>query len=69
MPKKKKSKAREKCIHIKYTTKNGTKVNYYRKVKVLSSGKYKFLKGKCSKAGKAIRKRISKKRKTKKRKR
>lgn len=65
MPKKKKSKVREKCIHIKYTTKNGTKVSYYRRVKVLASGKYKFLKGKCNKAGKAIRKRI--KRKTKKR--
>ena len=64
--------AREKCIRIKYTTKSGKKVSYTRRVKVLASGKYKFLKGTCTKAGKAIKKRIkrkSKKRKTKNRKR
>ena len=38
----------------------------YRKVRILASGKWRFVKGSCSKAGKAIKRKV--KRKTKRRK-
>lgn len=60
MPKKRKTKSTKGqavCKRISYV-RNGKRITYFRKVKILSSGKWKFVKGKC----KTIKKRIKRKR-------
>ena len=41
----------------------------YRKVRILTSGKWRFVKGSCSKAGKAIKRRVKRRTKAKTRRR
>jgi hypothetical protein len=42
------NRVKTKCIKISYVTKKGKRITYWRKVKVLASGKYRFMKGKCT---------------------
>jgi len=42
------------CKKISYVTKSGKRITYYRKVKILASGKWRFVKGKCNNVSKRI---------------
>jgi hypothetical protein len=56
------AKARTVCKKIKKKGGGYT----YRKVRILASGKWRFVKGSCSKAGKAIKRKVKRKTKRKK---